>query len=65
MEKRKALQGTISEATGPVYEHVLVDKYEFKHKFKIYYQSFVYQGINAFKTIKAADYCVLVEKRFS
>lgn len=55
----------IAEATGPVSQHILRDKFGFAEKFAVEYNSFVYEGERVFEGIETPATCVLMEKKLS
>lgn len=53
----------IAEATGPVSQHILRDKFGFAEKFSVDYEQFVYGGDRVFESIREPRSCILMEKR--
>lgn len=53
----------VAEATGPVSQHILRDKFGFAEKFSVDYDQFVYGGARVFESIREPRSCILMEKR--
>jgi hypothetical protein len=62
--KARGLRGAIAEATGPISQHVFVEKFGYSAKATVAYQSFEFQGSKPFASITQVTNCVLVVKDY-
>jgi len=63
LAKMKGFSTAVAEVTGPISQHILIDKFGFTEKVKIDYKSYVYHGVHIFESIEEVSSCILVEKR--
>ncbi len=63
LAKLKGFSYAIAEATGPVSQHILRDKFGFAERFAVEYKSFAYEGERVFEGVDTPSACILMEKK--
>jgi hypothetical protein len=64
LAREKNFLGVVAEVTGPISQHILIDKFSFRKIKQIEYKSYVYRGKKVFSDIEEASACIFIEKRF-
>ncbi len=62
--KLRGYSGAVAELTGPISQHVFINKHGYLPVAKVNYRSFKFRGVEPFASIGSVDSCVLAIKSY-
>jgi len=62
MARNKGYSKAIGEVTGPISQHVYIDKLGYSPVYDISYKDFIFEGNTVFEAINSCESCILIVK---